>query len=101
MPAYDDTKPEPVTDLGIVVNFADRTVSLTGYTVPIEKIDSSTVTFGGRETPSYLGTKLGPITVYGSIDRVTGATNVWFADEKKSKNDHTFELLCRPTKRLF
>jgi hypothetical protein len=100
MTASDDMKPDPITSLGIIVNLSERTVSFSGYTVPIEKADSTTVTFSGQQTLSYRGMKLKPITIDGTIDRVTGAASVMFLHEQVG-NNNTWELLCRPATRLF
>jgi hypothetical protein len=69
MVAAEDAKPDPITNLGIIVNLADRSVSFEGYRVPIEKTDSTLVSFHGEQALTYGGRKLRPITVDGSIDR--------------------------------
>jgi len=99
MTAGDDTKPDPVTNLGMIVNFAERTVSFESYHIPFERADS-TMVFHGTQAMSYAGTKLKPVTVDGSVDRVTGAASVTFLHERVGDNS-TWELLCRPATRLF
>jgi hypothetical protein len=100
MKAGDDTKPDPVTNLGMIVDFAERTVAFESYKIPIERTDSTMVLFHGIQAMSYAGTKLKPVTVDGSVDRVTGAANVTFMHERAGDNS-TWDLLCKPATRLF
>jgi hypothetical protein len=100
MTAGDDTKPDPVTNVGMIVNFSERTVTFESYHIPIERADSVMVLFHGTQAMSYAGTKLKPVTVDGSVDRVTGAASVTFLHEQVGNNS-TWELLCRPATRLF
>jgi hypothetical protein len=100
MMSSDDAKPDPVTNLGMIVNFGERTVSFESYHIPFERIDNTMVLFHGTQAMSYAGTKLKPVTVDGSVDRVTGAASVTFMHEQVGNNS-TWELLCRPATRLF
>jgi hypothetical protein len=100
MTAGDDTKPDPVTNLGMIVNFGERTVSFLSHHIPFERVDNTMVLFHGTQAMSYAGTKLKPVTVDGSVDRVTGATSVTFLNEHVGDNS-TWELLCKPAKQLF
>jgi hypothetical protein len=100
MTAGDDTKPDPITNLGMIVNFSERTVTFSSYHIPIERTDSTMVLFHGTQSMSYAGTKLKPVTVDGSVDRVTGAASVMFLNEHVADNS-TWELLCKPAKQLF
>lgn len=101
MMAGDDTKPDPVTNLGMIVNFGERTVSFLSYHIPFERVDNTMVLFHGTtQAMSYAGTKLKPVTVDGSVDRVTGAASVAFLNERVGDNQ-TWELVCKPAKRLF
>src|ERR1700676_4908082 len=100
MTAGDDTKPDPVTNLGMIVNFGERTVSFLSYHIPFERVDNTMVLFHGTQAMSYAGTKLKPITVDGSVDRVTGAASVEFLNERVGDNQ-TWELVCKPAKQLF
>jgi hypothetical protein len=100
MTAGDDTKPEPVTNLGMIVNFGERTVSFLSFRIPFERVDNTMVLFHGAQAMSYAGTKLKPVTVDGSVDRVTGAASVMFLNERVGDNQ-TWELVCKPTKQLF
>ena len=58
------------------------------------------VLFHGNQAMSYAGTKLKPVTVDGSVDRVTGAASLTFLHERVGDNS-IWELLCRPATRLF
>jgi hypothetical protein len=98
--AGEDTKPDPVTNLGMIVNFGERTVSFLSYHIPFERIDNTMVLFRGTQAMSYAGSKLKPVTVDGSVDRVTGAASVEFTHERVGDNS-TWELLCKPVKQLF
>jgi hypothetical protein len=100
MTAGDDTKPDPVTNLGMIVNFGERTVSFLSYNIPFERVDNTMVLFHGTQAMSYAGTKLKPITVDGSVDRVTGAASVEFMNERVADNS-TWEMVCKPAKQLF
>jgi hypothetical protein len=46
-----DIKPDPITNLGIIVNVADRTVSFSDYITPVTGITATLVSFSGRQTP--------------------------------------------------
>lgn len=95
-----DLKPDPITNLGIIVNAANRTVTLGDYVTPITGITDTQVSFMGQQQPVFGGIKLKPFTLSGAIDRVTGYTNVewWY---ENAGNNSSWELTCRPTTRLF
>jgi hypothetical protein len=95
-----DLKPDPITNMGIIVNVADRTVTFTDYITPVTGISATLVSFSGRQTPVYAGIKGKPFIIDGSIDRVTGHTEVswWYEDVG---NNTFWELTCRPATRLF
>jgi hypothetical protein len=95
-----DIKPDPVANVGVIVNFADRSVSFEGYRIPIAQADSTTVLFHGQQVLTYAGMKLKPVTVDGSIDRVTGAASMTFMHEQVGNNSE-WDLMCRPATRLF
>jgi hypothetical protein len=95
-----DLKPDPVENLGIIVSFADRIVTVGSYRVAIESFTSTTVVFHSQQELSYAGTKLEPVSVDGTIDRVTGATNVEFTHERVGDNT-VWDLICKPATRLF
>jgi hypothetical protein len=94
-----DLKPDPITNLGIIVNSGDRTVTFASYVVPVTGINATLVNFGGRQ-PSPLGIKGGEFTIDGSIDRVTGYATVdfWYVN---TGNNTSWELTCKPATRLF
>src|SRR5258705_6731247 len=71
-----DLKPEPITKLGIIVNAADRTITFMDYVTPVTGISATLVSFSGRQTPDLFGVKGKPFTIDGSIDRVTGHTEI-------------------------
>jgi hypothetical protein len=100
MTAGDDAKPDPVTNVGMIVNFSERTVTFESYHIPFERVDNTMVLFHGTQAMSYAGTKLKPVTVDGSVDRVTGAASVEFLNERVGDNS-TWELVCKPAKQLF
>jgi hypothetical protein len=60
-----DLKPDPITNLGIIVNAANRTVTLGDYVTPITGITDTQVSFMGQQQPVFAGTKLKPFTLSG------------------------------------
>jgi hypothetical protein len=99
-------EPQPITGWGLVLNFSNRTVLgfdplPGGRALPITSVDDVTVGFGGD-----LGEGL---SVFGTIDRVTGAVSATMTTSisgstpgSKVALDRTFyELQCRPKRRLF
>ena len=93
-------KPDPITNLGIIVNAADHTVSFSDYVTPIIGITATLVSFSGRQTPVVFGVKGKPFTIDGSIDRVTGHAEIgWFYED--AGNNAYWELACRPATRIF
>lgn len=95
-----DLKPDPITNLGIIVNATNRTVTFMDYVTPITSISETLVGFRGRQSPVVSGLKLNPFTIDGSIDRVTGHTEIDWWYEVAGNNSH-WELNCRPANRLF
>jgi hypothetical protein len=95
-----DLKPDPITNLGIIVNLADRTATFLDYVVPITGYSATLVSFSGRQTPVSFGVKGKQFEIDGSIDRVTGFTDINFWYENVGNNS-SWELACRPTTRLF
>jgi hypothetical protein len=81
-----------ITDLGIIVNAANRTVTFATSVLPITHLSDTYVGFGtdGKSSP----------IIGGSIDRVTGHTSIVFWYEK-ADNNSSLELTCRPATRLF
>jgi len=95
-----DLKPDPITNLGIIVNATDRTVSFSDYVAPVTGITATLVSFSGRQTPVVFGVKGKPFTIDGAIDRVTGHAEIDWFYEDVGNNSH-WELTCRPATRIF
>jgi hypothetical protein len=95
-----DLKPDPITNLGIIVNVADRTVTFMDYVTPITGVTATLVSFRGQQAPVVVGVKAKPFTIDGSIDRVTGYASIdwWY---ENVGNNASWELTCRPATRLF
>jgi len=100
----DDAKPEPIS-MGIIVNFAARTVA--GFTEPpfgtkhpvtISAVTEVTVAFSGPSNDSNWG-------IIGAIDRVTG--DVWASSTVYNPKTHelvggtNYSLKCRTAQRMF
>jgi hypothetical protein len=95
-----DLKPDPITNLGIIVNLTDRTVTFMDYVTPITNSSATNVSFMGRQAPVVGGLKLKPFTIDGTIDRVTGAVSVGWWHEQVGNNSQ-WDLTCRLATRLF
>jgi hypothetical protein len=94
-------KPDPITSLGLIVNFADRTVTFSDYVVPVTGLSATLVSFSGSQQPQLAGKPFGKqFLIDGSIDRVTGHTEIDWMYEVVGNNAH-WELTCRPGTRLF
>jgi hypothetical protein len=94
-----EVKPDSITNLGIIVNQADRTVTFMDYVARVTLISATLVSFSGRQTPVVFGVKK-PFIIDGSIDPVTGHTSIdWMYEE--IGNNTSWELTCRPATRLF
>ena len=94
-----EVKPDSITNLGIIVNQADRTVTFMDYVARVTLISATLVSFSGRQTPVVFGAKK-PFIIDGSIDPVTGHTSIdWMYEE--IGNNTSWELTCRPATRLF
>ncbi|MCK1491290.1 hypothetical protein IVB14_12905 [Bradyrhizobium sp. 180] len=88
-----DLKPEPITNLGIIVNAANRTVTFNDNVIPIRTMTATLVGFSSQYAK-------GRPTISGGIDRVTGSAEVDWWYENVGNNSH-WELTCRPATRLF
>ena len=95
-----DFKPDPIANLGIIVNFADHTVTFSDYVTPVTGVNATLVSFSGRQAFALLGPKGPKFTIDGSIDRVTGHTEIDWMYEVAGNNSH-WELTCKPATRLF
>jgi hypothetical protein len=93
-------EPEAINNLGIIVNLADRTVTVTDYVTPIANITATQISFRGQPGPVVSGLKIKPFTIDGSIDRVTGKTSIDWYHENIADNT-SWELTCRSATRLF
>ena len=82
-------KPEPVHNIGVVVDAGAKTVSFTGYVARITEVDAAMVSFEGQDSFS---------RVSGSIDRVTGSMT---AMSSSGNTGATWELLCKRASPLF
>jgi len=91
---------EPVS-MGIIVDFGAGMVRGFNFSVPISKVDETSVSFDGYE-PRPIGNKKDGIG--GKLDRVTGAMHVtytrWYA-LVSSTWDTNYSLNCKPTQRMF
>jgi hypothetical protein len=77
-----NAKPEPITKMNLVVNFAERTVSFSGHLVGIDKADVAHISFSGENN-----------AVHGEINRVTG---VMWATRDSNAATSVYNLLCSP-----
>jgi hypothetical protein len=93
--------PEPMKNMGVVVNLDARTVSFAGYVARIKDVDEAIISFGGRQIGER---KEGyRISIRGDIDRVTGhmdATTTT-SDPTQRPYDPDPVILCKVTDRLF
>ena len=89
-----DAKPEPLS-MGVIVDFAARTVHGFGYPVEITAMDDVIVTFARSTQP----------TIDGTIDRVTGDLQATFVMLSMKNNKvlltNHYLLKCRPSQRMF
>jgi len=100
MIAADDSKQDPINNVGMVVDFQSKTVTFDNYKVPIERADSTMVLFRGSVTMTYANTRLKPVQVDGSVDRITGSASVTFTHERVGDNA-IWDLNCKPATRMF
>jgi hypothetical protein len=77
-----NAKPEPITKMNLVVNFAERTVSFSGHLVGIDKADVAHISFSGENN-----------AVHGEINRVTG---VMWATRDSNAATSVYNLVCSP-----
>jgi hypothetical protein len=69
--------------MGLVVDFAERTISFQSHLVGIDKADVARISFSGENN-----------AVHGEIDRVTG---VMWATTDSNVTTFVYNLLCKPT----
>jgi hypothetical protein len=100
---------EPVHNMGIVVDLTARTVSgFGGVVAPVDRVDAASVSFNGTgNVPSgFQGLPPLRVTVWGDIDRVTGAVTATQSSVSQAlKTDnvltYNYELVCQPARRIF
>jgi hypothetical protein len=80
-----NTKPQPISKMNLVVDFAERTVSFSSHLVGIDKADVAHISFSGENN-----------AVHGEIDRVTG---VMWATTDSNVTTFVYDLLCKPSSR--
>lgn len=90
-----DLKPDPIANLGIIVNLVNNTVSVMTYVAPINALSPTLVSFSGQQKVAG-----GSFEIDGTIDRVTGRTDIEWLYTNVGNNS-TWELTCRPATRLF
>jgi hypothetical protein len=92
-------------NVGLVVDFAGRTVTFASHHIPISSVDSTRVYFQGVEATNWSGNSPKHVTIHGSMDRVTGRTEIMFLYELPMKDmvfrDAAWEMVCRPANRQF
>jgi hypothetical protein len=100
-----DNAPTPMVNVGLVVDFAGRTVTIATHHIPITSVDSTRVDFQGVEATNLSGNHPKHVTIYGWMDRVTGSTEIMFLYELAIKDrdfsDAVWEMVCRPANRQF
>jgi hypothetical protein len=90
---------EPVKKVGSILNLAQRTVSGFPVVAHIDTMDDALVGFSGNQSDS-----LGSSSIMGTIDRVTGAAQIWTlltAKDGKIIGSQAWDLVCKVTNRLF
>jgi hypothetical protein len=107
--ATDDIKPKPISiSMGIIVNFADRTVK--GFGIPtldevkVNHVNETEIAFVGDSGGSgYSGWS--SWTIVGHIDRVTGdleaTTRLWDLEKRSLLSRTRYSLKCKPTRGMF
>lgn len=91
---------EPVSNMGLVVDLTAGTVSgFSGVVAQINRIDAAGISFSGTGNVStFKGVPQLQISVWGDIDRVTGAVS---ATTSSTASIYTYDLICKPARRLF
>ena len=91
--------PEPVQKMGVVVNLAEHTVSFGAYVVNIDSVGAADITFSGESKVQAFGQPAAvSVSIMGDLDRVTGHL---VATQFSTAAGFNFDLLCKPTTRLF
>jgi hypothetical protein len=87
---HGDHKPVPVTNMGLVVNLPEGTVTGFAFPARIYKADDVRVEFKGEN---------GNWSVWGSIDRIT-STGKATTTSLYPVSMHSWDLACKPVKPL-
>jgi len=102
MRALGSEEEETITNWGVEVNLPEGTVSgFVGIVARITRMDAAGMSFEGRgdlSVPGGGGPASGQITLFGEIDRLTGAVS---ATTMTKAATTYYELLCKPVKRMF
>jgi hypothetical protein len=112
---YRDANPEPMKNMGVVVNLDARTVSFMGYVARIKDVDEANISFGGSQIGEHKEDYR--ISITGDIDRVTGhmiattTTSDPTPTTRRGDDDlekflpagtiFHYDVLCKVTNRLF
>jgi hypothetical protein len=98
----------PVKKMGLVVDLAEHTVTMSGlgFTAHIDRVDAAAISFSAEKVPtssSALGLRTNAMeSVWGEIDRVTGAVSATTTSEiAKQTTMKSYDLVCKVTNRLF
>ena len=103
----DDSKPEVITKMGVLVDLANGTVLGFSPDARIKSTNAVTVEFEGKSSS---GTQFTPpgrflTDVHGTIDRITGSVDATTSHYDKATDKiislDRWELQCKPVKRVF
>jgi hypothetical protein len=87
-------------NIGIIVDLQKKTVTGLGdFPLTIESLTETTITFHGMLDSWY--TKSIAVSVYGTLDRITGSLVAVSSRYEAPKNELSYDLQCRPTQRMF
>jgi hypothetical protein len=100
-----DDAPAPALNVGLVVDFAGRTVTFATHHIPITSVDSTRVDFQGVEAMNLSSKSPKQLAIHGLLDRVTGSTSIMFLYQPPTLDrvfrDAIWEMVCRPANRQF
>jgi hypothetical protein len=91
-----DDKPERVTNMGLLVNLPEGTITGFAHVARVTIIGEVDVDFSGAS---------GGWSMYGSLDRITGRMTAYTASRDSKTgvlmDERQWNLICKPAKRLF